>query len=184
MSKNPDAALVRGIIPAVDSMKQFDRFIASEYPLCVIVNIHIAQIEHIFAAADKADKKLLIHLDMINGLSGDVHAAEYISQRYSPLGIISTKSAVISACGRLGVLAIQRVFLIDGQALERSAVSAAAGNPDFVEFLPAMCAPLYPMLRDKFNKPLIAGGLIPALRDAEDILNHGVAAVTIAMSKL
>lgn len=177
-------AAIGGMIPALGGMKQFKRFLSSSFPVGVIMNLHLALLDGVFSSAKAAEKELLVHMDMIHGLSGDEYGAEYICGKYRPLAAISIRPSVILACKRLGVTAIQRVFLIDTLALNRSIEAVGKAKPDYVEVLPGMCLPLFPMLRSKLNKPLIAGGLIPSKAEAEQILKQNVSAVTISIDRL
>lgn len=173
-----------GIIAAVDDIKQFKRFIESPYQICVIMNIHISMLDTIFKMAQEHEKLVLVHIDLIRGLANDEYGTEYICQKYKPYGIISTKTSVISACKRLKTTAVQRVFLIDSSALAKSVESVKRNSPDYVEILPAMCTSLIPMIKESLDKPMIAGGLIPSKEEAEKIINNGMSAVTINMSRL
>ena len=136
-----------------------------------------------FENIQRKGRRALVHCDLIHGLSGDEYAAKFLAG-FNPAGILSTKPAVVTACKKLGVTAIQRVFLIDGSALAKSIQSVKKANPDYVELLPAPCLPALPMLRSEFSVPLIAGGLIQSKAMAEEILGLGVRAVTVSMSTI
>lgn len=175
---------IRGIIPAVNDFAQLRQFLESEYSLCVLMHSHLADLDEIFARLKSADKRGMIHIDLIRGLSADEYGAEYLCGRLAPAGVISTRPPVITACRRLGVTAVQRCFLIDSSALEKSLAAVEKCRPDYVELLPALCTPLFPALRARLNIPLIAGGLIQSKGMAEKILKTGVDAVTISMKTL
>jgi glycerol uptake operon antiterminator len=175
---------IRGIVPAVNDFTQLRRFMDSEYPLCVIMNRHIASLEKIARELQEGSKRALVHCDLIHGLSPDEYGAEYLCGRFRPAGVISIRPGVIAACKRLGVTAIQRAFLIDSSALAKSLAAIEKAKPDYVELLPALCTPLFPMLKEKIDLPLIAGGLIQSKDMALEILQSGVQAVTISMDKL
>jgi len=174
---------ITGIIPAVNNTEQLQVFFQSEYEMCVLMNFSVSELGSVFESIRQRGRKVLVHCDLIHGLSGDDYAAKFLAG-FSPSGIISTKPAVVSACKKLGITAIQRVFLIDGSALSKSAASVQKTRPDYVELLPALCASLLPMLKSEFNVPLIAGGLIQSKEMAEKILASGVCAVTVSMSTL
>ena len=173
-----------GIIPAVNDFAQLRRFLESEYDLCVLMHSHIADLDEVFQCLKTVGKRGMVHIDLIRGLAADEFGAEYLCGRYAPAGVISTRTPVITACRRLGVTAVQRCFLIDGSALEKSVAAIEKAKPDYVELLPALCTPLFPMLRARLGLPLIAGGLIQSKRMAQQILKSGVDAVTISMKTL
>lgn len=174
---------VRGVIPAVDGIRNYKEFLESELPVCVLMNVHLALLDSVFRGAGEKDKKIILHIDRINGLSDDEYGAEYVSQKYAPAGAISIKPAVITALKRKHVTAIQRVFLIDSFALSRSADAVKRASPDFVEVMPGPLPDLVPTLKEALGDDLIAGGLIPDLRYAERLL-ESFRAVTMAFSKI
>ena len=99
---------LHGIIPAVDGIRRYKEFLKSEYPVCVLMNVHISLLESIFRAAKEKDKKIILHVDRINGLSDDEYGAEYISQRYRPAAAVSIKPSVIQTLKKNHVTSIQR----------------------------------------------------------------------------
>jgi glycerol uptake operon antiterminator len=174
---------ITGIIPAVNDTGQLQAFFRSGYGMCVLMNFSISELGGVFENIARKGRRALVHCDLIHGLSGDEYAAKFLAG-FNPAGILSTKPAVVTACKKLGVTAIQRVFLIDGSALAKSIQSVKKANPDYVELLPAPCLPALPMLRSEFSVPLIAGGLIQSKAMAEEILGLGVRAVTVSMSTI
>ena len=90
---------------------------------------------------------------------------------------------MIAALKKKRVTAIQRIFLIDSFALSRSAEAVKNASPDFVEVMPGMVPDLVPTLKASLGKELIAGGLIPDLAAAEELLKS-FRAVTMSFPKV
>ena len=178
-----DNEYVRGVIPAVDGIRNYKEFLASDLPVCVLMNVHLSLLDGVFRGAAEKDKKIILHIDRINGLSDDEYGAEYVSQKYAPAGAISIKPAVISALKRKRVTAIQRIFLIDSFALASSAEAVGRASPDFVEVMPGPLPDLVPTLKAALGEDLIAGGLIPDPAYAEKLL-ESFRAVTMSFAKL
>ena len=178
-----DNEYIRGVIPAVDGIRAYGEFLESDLPVCVLMNVHIALLDSVFRRAKEKEKKIILHIDRINGLSDDEYGAEYVSQKYNPAGAISIKPAVISTLKRKHITAIQRIFLIDSFALSKSAEAVAHAAPDFVEVMPGTLLDLVPTLENALGKELIAGGLIPDLAYAGKLL-QSFRAVTMSFSKL
>lgn len=174
---------LHGIIPAVDGIRRYKDFLKSEYPVCVLMNVHISLLESIFRAAKEKEKKIILHVDRINGLSDDEYGAEYVSQRYRPAAAVSIKPSVIQTLKKNHITSIQRVFLIDSFALKRSADSVANTKPDYVEVLPGVCEAITPLLKEALGERLIAGGLIPDLIYAQKLLQE-FSAVTMSIDKM
>ena len=174
---------IRGVIPAVDGIRRYKEFLESGLPACVLMNVHLSLLDGVFRSAREREKKIILHVDRINGLSDDEYGAEYVSQKYAPAGAISIKPAVIAALKKKRVTAIQRIFLIDSFALARSAEAVKNASPDFVEVMPGMVPDLVPTLKAALGKELIAGGLIPDLAAAEELLKS-FRAVTMSFPKV
>ncbi len=83
------------IIPAIRNMKDFETILKSDFEYFVLLDSHVNQLKSISEYARKADKKLLLHADLIHGLKNDEYATQFIVQEFQPAGLISTKSQVI-----------------------------------------------------------------------------------------
>ena len=118
------------------------------------------------SALKKAGKVVFIHVDLIEGLRSDKEGLAYIANVVQPDGIITTKNAMIRFAHELGLLTIQRVFLLDSSAIVTGANNSNTTAPDFVEALPGTSAKALSLFASKIHVPLIAGGL---LLDKEDI---------------
>lgn len=175
---------IEGVVPAVNDFAQLRLFLRTEYPMCVLMHNHLCDLDELFAQLRAGGRQALVHCDLIRGLAPDEFGTEYLCSRFHPEGIISVRPSVIAACKRLKTTAIERAFLIDSSALERSVAMIERTEPDYVELLPALCWPLFPALGERISVPLIAGGLIPSLPEAEKILSQGVKAVTVSMKTL
>lgn len=172
------------IIPAITSMKDFEAFLGSGLEYCVLMNLHISMMEQMIFMAKKKDKKVLLHIDLINGLSGDEYGCEYACQRLRADGVISTKGKVIETAKRNKKLAILRLFLIDTKSLEKGLALCNNVQPDYMEVLPGIASSIIPKLNARTKVPMMSGGLIRSRRDIEECLSNGACAVTISDMKL
>ncbi len=172
------------IIPSCFSMRDFEKFLESPLETGIFVEMHVAQLKNVSRLAKEHGKKMIYHLDMIHGLKNDDFAAEYICQAYKPYGLISTKGNVILKAKQKGVTAIQRIFLLDSRALEKSYKLIAKTNPDYIEVLPGMMPEMIREIKDSLQIPVIAGGLIRTKEDAKNALNAGAVAITTSKTEL
>jgi glycerol uptake operon antiterminator len=172
------------VLPAFREMKQLERFIESDYEYGLLLESHLGQLRGIMNATNKAEKKLILHVDLINGLKADEYAVEYICQELKPAGIISTKSNVILKAKQKGVYAIQRVFLLDSTSLEKTYKLIPKIKPDFIEILPGVIPSLIQEIYEKTRTPILAGGLIKSEQDVVQALEAGATAVTTSRQNL
>ncbi|HHW36281.1 MAG TPA: glycerol-3-phosphate responsive antiterminator [Bacillales bacterium] len=172
------------ILPASTNMKEFERFLKSRYEIGVFLDMHISQLKHVYTLAKEHGKKLIYHVDLIHGLKNDEYATEYICQEYKPYGLISTKSGVILKAKQKKVTAVQRIFLIDSHALEKSYKLIEKTQPDFIEVLPGAMPQIIKEVKERVNIPIFAGGLIRTPEDVRNALDAGATAITTSKREL
>jgi glycerol uptake operon antiterminator len=172
------------VIPAIRNMKDFEIFIKSSYKYGVLLDIHIAQLKNIVNISKQHCKNLLLHVDLIHGLKNDEYATEYLCQSIKPFGLLSTKASVILKAKQKGVLAIQRVFLIDSNALEKSYSLLEKTKPDVIEVLPGAMPKIITEIHQRIQIPIFAGGFIRSIEDVNNALQAGATAVTTSNKDL
>ncbi|SDB88651.1 glycerol-3-phosphate responsive antiterminator [Shouchella lonarensis] len=174
----------QSVLPAVKGMKEFERVLSTSHHYFVVLEIHLSNIAAMKKKARHSEKKMILHADLIQGLKGDRAAAEFLCQVIKPAGLISTRGDVLRVAKKNGVLAIQRVFLLDTLAIETSNQLAKTIKPDVIELLPGVIPPYITRVKDKIGKPVIAGGLIETSDDVQAALKAGAEAVTTSKSEL
>lgn len=172
------------ILPAVRKWKELEHLLNSHYTYIVILDSHIAQLKDMVKIAGKANKKIFVHADLISGLKADEYAAEFICQEIKPAGIISTRTNVIATAKKKGVIAIQRLFLLDSIALETSYKILAKTKPDFIEVLPGLMPNIIKEVHEKTGIPVFAGGLIRTKEEVDLAIQGGAVAVTTSDKEL
>ncbi|ADP31403.1 MULTISPECIES: glycerol-3-phosphate responsive antiterminator [Bacillus] len=172
------------ILPAIRNMKQFDEFLNSSFTYGVILDIHLGQLKGVIKEAQKHGKKMMVHVDLIHGIKHDEYGAEFICQEMKPAGIISTRSNVIVKAKQKKIYAIQRLFLLDTSAMEKSMEFVGKHKPDFIEVLPGIVPSLIKEIKEKTGIPIFAGGFIRTEQDVEQALKAGATAVTTSDTKL
>ena len=131
-----------------------------------------------------AGKYAYIHMDMIEGLSSKEVAVEYIKEHTKAVGIISTKSSLIKKAKELGLVAIQRFFILDSLAVKNVKKQMEQTRPDFIEILPGLMPRVITALKKDVGSRVIAGGLISQKEDILNALNAGAAAISTTNSEL
>ncbi|MGY3715916.1 glycerol-3-phosphate responsive antiterminator [Sutcliffiella cohnii] len=172
------------LLPAIRSMKSFEKVLDMPYTYCVLLDLHISMLKNVLQHAVKKEKKMFVHVDLIQGLSHDEAGTEYLCQELKPYGIISTKSSVIEKAKQKGVVAIQRAFIIDSNAMKKSVHLVKRTNPDFIELLPGVIPKVIKEVYEQTGKPIIAGGLIDSKMEVDQALQSGATAVTTSNPEL
>ncbi|MEC2074949.1 glycerol-3-phosphate responsive antiterminator [Metabacillus fastidiosus] len=172
------------ILPASSNLKDFEKFLRSPFEIGVFLEMHIGQLKNINELAKHHGKKMIYHVDMIQGLRNDDYATEFICQEFKPYGLISTKSNVILKAKQKKVKAIQRIFLIDSHALEKSYRLVEKTKPDYIEILPGAMHWMIKEVKDRLKTPIFAGGLIRTEEEVYRALEAGASAITTSKAEL
>ncbi|MCA1032871.1 glycerol-3-phosphate responsive antiterminator [Bacillus timonensis] len=166
------------VLPAVREAKDFEKMLESKYTYGVFLDIHISRLKSCFQLAEQHNKKMILHLDLVQGLKSDEFATEYVCQEMKPYGIISTKGNVILKAKQKKVKAIQRVFLLDSSSITKSYSLIERTDPDYIEVLPGLMSKIITEVREKTNKEIFTGGLISTVEEVEAAIESGASAVT------
>nr|WP_269719686.1 MULTISPECIES: glycerol-3-phosphate responsive antiterminator [Bacillus] len=172
------------IIPAIRNIKEFNQFLQSNYQVGIFMDFHIAQMKSLYEVARQHEKKMILHVDKVNGIKADEYGTEFICQEFKPYGIISTKSNVIMKAKQKGVISIQRIFLIDGSSIEKNIKLFQKTDPDFIEILPGVIPKAIESIRMRANKEVLTGGLIETREEVRSAIVAGATAVTTSKQEL
>ncbi|MFD0959915.1 glycerol-3-phosphate responsive antiterminator [Paenibacillus chungangensis] len=172
------------ILPAARKGKDVEAILASPYTYMVLLGGHVGQLQAMVDLARGSGKQVLLHADLIDGLKNDEYAAEYLCQSIRPAGLISTRASVIARTKQNGLIAIQRLFLIDSDALERSYKLLEKTQPDYIEVLPGIMPDIIAEVKERSGVPVIAGGLIRTEQHVRNALSAGANAITTSRRSL
>ena len=165
-------------LPAVKNRQQLERALKTDNEVIFLLFGDILSVAELTESIHRAGKRAIVHLDLIGGLGSREVAVDFIARTTKADGIISTKAALIRRAQQLGLLAIQRVFLLDSISLENVLSQMDLQNPDFIEVLPGVIPSVIQEITEKTTTPLIAGGLIRSKQDVYQSLQAGAVAVS------
>jgi glycerol uptake operon antiterminator len=168
----------QSLIPVSKNKSQYELFLKSSYEFGVYLDTELTQLKPISQLAKEYNKKVLINTDLIQGLKNDEYSIEYICQEIKPYGIISTRPRVITKAKQRNMLTIQRIFLHDSHALEKSYAIAHKTQADYLEILPGIIPSIINKITREVNIPILAGGLVTTKEELNCALNAGARAVT------
>ncbi|MFD1020246.1 glycerol-3-phosphate responsive antiterminator [Thalassobacillus hwangdonensis] len=166
------------VIASIKEEKDLDKAVKSNANIVFILTGNLITMDGYLKKLKEAGKTTFIHIDFIDGLSNTKSAIKYIAEIWKPAGIITTKSNLIKYAKEEGLMTIQRLFLIDRNALVKGIDIAHNCKPDAIEILPGLMPSIIDKLTSMTALPIIAGGLIS---NKEDILN-GLSAGALAIS--
>lgn len=173
-----------GVLPVLRNMKEFERLLSSDHEYIIYLEIRLSQLKALVQAAKKANKKVILHIDLIQGLKADMYGMEYLVREVKPDGIVSTRSNVIALAKKNNLMTIQRLFLLDSQALDHNIELINKVKPDYIEILPGIIPSVIEEVFQKTGIPVIAGGLIRTEQDIQLAYAGGAVAISTSQAEL
>jgi len=143
------------IIASIRNDSDFEYALNSKVAALFILYGDIFNLPRIMKECKEQNKLVFLHMDLIKGIGRDKEGIIYLARKELCNGIVTTKSNLINIAKKEGLIAVQRLFLLDSAAL----------NKDL------LC-------------PVIAGGLISDKSEIEKLLQRGVLAVSTSKKEL
>ena len=132
--------------------------------------------------AHDAEKILLIHMDLAEGIGKDRAGVRYLAQ-YGVDGIISTKGQIIRCAREMGLLTVQRFFALDSKGMESIEEMLRTSTPHLIEIMPGVIGKAIRRFCS-CGIPIIAGGLVETKQEVTDAISCGAAAVSTGREDL
>ncbi|WP_126427189.1 glycerol-3-phosphate responsive antiterminator [Brevibacillus marinus] len=168
----------RPLIATVKTPKALEKALAADVAVVFLLTGNLSVVKRYVDLFKAHGLFVLLHVDLVGGLSHDREGLEFIARIVKPTGIISTKSSVIKQAKKFNLLTIQRIFCIDSDALSTGVEALKDAAPDAVELMPARIPELIPRIRREVNMPIITGGLIEEEAHLIEPLRWGALAVS------
>lgn len=172
------------IITAVKDEQGLEKALKTESPVVFLLFGNICNITGLVDQVKNSGKIAIVHVDLIQGLSSNEVAVDFIHQNTRADGIISTKAPLVHHAMDLGMIGGQRTFLIDSMALETTKKQLLTFQPDFMELMPGVMPKILKTVRGYTEIPLVAGGLISDKKDILAAFDAGVDAVSTTREEL
>lgn len=128
---------------------------------------------------------IFAHVDLLQGIGKDQWGLRFLAREVGVDGILTTRSQLVKAAKKEGLLAVQRLFVLDSEALKTGLSIVTASAPDAVEILPALILPhIHQRLPVAELPPIIAGGLIETVDEVRAVLKTPARAVSTSRKEL
>lgn len=166
------------ILPAISNHQALKKFISSDYEYGILMSFQLAQLPELIQIMKNNHKKVLIHSELIKGLSSDEYGAIFLIQNLKVDGIISSKPKVIDVCKKRKVIGIFRFFIKDSTALGQSISLARKIEPNYIEILPSSCTNVIDYVSQETSAQVLMGGLISSTAEINHCIKSGAISVT------
>ena len=165
------------IVAAVKDMDQLNKALEADVDVIFVLFGNILDIIEISHKISEKNKIGILHIDLVDGLTNREIVLEYLKEKTKFDGIISTKAQTVKSAKKLGLVAIQRVFILDSLSFQ-STKNHLVDECDAVEMLPGLLFKVIKELSKTIHKPLIVGGLISDKEDVMEALRSGATCIS------
>lgn len=166
------------VIVAISRLEDFSEALASPCKVIFMLTGSIFNLRGYIKKAQEHDKVVLIHFDLIEGLTKDATGIRLAKEYLKPYGIISTRSSLIKKAKELELFAIQRLFLLDSLSYNKGLQDIKSTKPDAVEIMPGIIPSKTGEIAKVIPIPVIAGGLITEKQQVIDNLKAGALCIS------
>jgi glycerol uptake operon antiterminator len=168
------------VIAGVRNTEKAEAAIRHGVGVLFILGEDIFALQGCVAKAHAEERLIFAHMDLIKGIGRDEAGVRFLARNVGVDGILTTRSNLISPAKREGLIAVQRLFVLDSDSLQAGVPTVEKAGPDAVEILPGV---ILPSIAQELAKrgalpPLIAGGLIRTMAQVEAVLGAGAVAVS------
>jgi len=166
------------VIAAIKDEEGLEKCIKSELSIIFVLYGNVCTINSIVSRLKEADKIVIVHLDLVEGLSSKDIAVDFIKQYTKADGIISTKLVLIKRAKELSMITVFRFFILDSMALKQIDKQLRIVKPDVIELLPGPMPKIVKKICSISPVPVISGGLISEKEDVIALLSSGAASIS------
>ena len=177
---------IRPVIPGLLDSAQVEVAIRRGADVLFILGEDIFSLQNSVAKAHAEGRLIFAHVDLIKGVGRDEAGVRYLAKQVGVDGILTTRSNLIGPAKREGLIAIQRLFVLDSESLAVGLPAVERAAADAVEVLPGVILPTIAqeLVARGALPPLIAGGLIRTAAQVEAVLGAGAVAVSTSQTSL
>ncbi len=172
------------VIAAVKNAAGLERALVSPSPAVFVLFGDLCSIGDIVRQIKAVEKLAIVHLDLIDGLAPREVSVRFLKESTEADGVISTRAPLVRCAKEMGLIAVQRHFLLDSMSLENAEKHILSGTADFNEILPGVMPKIIRRCVQEAETPVIAGGMILDKDDIVSALGAGATAVSTTKESL
>jgi len=134
---------------------------ALEAPVHTVFLLHpgIRELEQAVHLLRAHGKRVFIHFDMVEGLASTPAGLEHLASLFPFDGVITTRGSVIQRGRKLGLVTVQRIFMIDSRSISTAVCAVEKYEPDAIEIMPGLLAKAVQAIHELVDPLIITGGM-------------------------
>ena len=173
----------RKVAASVRTDEDFKEALKSDVEVIFMQNSDILNVKEQITQAHSSGKKVLIHMDFAEGIGKDRAGLNFIKLMGAD-GILTTKTGMIRSAKDIGLITVQRFFIVDSHSVDTAVESIKIARPDVIEIMPGVLEKKIREFAEKVDTPILAGGLIEFKEEVDSALEAGAKAVSTASKSL
>lgn len=173
----------RKVAAAVRTKEDFDIALRSEVDVIFLLYSSILTMKSYVDRCHEANKIIFIHMDFVEGIGKDRAGMAFLKEMGVD-GILTTRTNLIRPARDLGLITVQRFFIVDSHSVDTAVESIRIAKPDVVEIMPGVLIKKIKEFRDKVSNDILVGGLVEYGSEVDAAIEAGAAAVSTAKREL
>jgi len=173
----------RKVAASVRTEEDFIAALESSVDVIFLQYSSILTVESLIERSHAAGKKVFIHMDFTDGIGKDRAGLEYL-KKLGADGILTTKTSMIRPAREMGLITVQRFFIIDSHSVDTAVESIRIAKPEVVEIMPGVVVKKIREFAEKVKTPILVGGLLEYTEEVDAALEAGATAISTAKREL
>jgi glycerol uptake operon antiterminator len=171
------------IAAAIRTEKDFSKALRSKVDMIFLLHTNIMTLPPSIREIHAVSKKAFVHVDFAEGLGKDKAGLQYL-KKLGVDGICTTRTNLVRIAKDVGLVTVQRFFMVDSHSVGTSLESIRIAKPDIVELMPAIVTKKIKEFTSLVDVPLIAGGLVETEEEVRAALESGADVVSTGETEL
>lgn len=182
MDKSVTDVLERSPIIAATDRNGWQAAVLSDAEVLFHLGADIMTVGEDIKTSKAKEKTIFIHIDLADGIGKDRGGINWLKSLGAD-GIITTRTQLVRAAKDIGLISVQRFFVLDSKGMHSIAETIENTRPDLIEIMPGVI-PKALKLFSKQKIPVIAGGLVETKQEVTTALSSGAIAVSTGKKEL
>lgn len=172
------------VIIAIKNNRDLTKALESNNKIVFVLYGNIDNISVIIDKLKDSGKIVIVHEDLIEGLSSTSWSNNFIIKYTNADGIITTRSQNAYEAKKMGLFSVLRFFAIDSMSYDSIIESVKKANCDLIEILPGIMPRIIESIYKRTSIPIVAGGLIRDKKEVMEALNAGALAISTSSEEV
>jgi len=175
--------------PVIPCTSSFDEILLSDFNNIKVVLLYDLNIFDLLDTSRKninAKKHIILNLDTVKGIACDEYGLSFLKKILKINIIASSSPKIINCSKKLNFLVVQTIFLFDTKSLKKGVDLVKKGKPNFIDIRPGISylKAIKFLKYNLTNAPIICSGFIQNKTEVQNIIDHGVKAITTSNKEL